>query len=418
MQQTLENGVFLSKARGALARWFLLCLFGLSFALLFSPFIRLTEGGWMTVLGGNILLAAFAIGLWLKGAKLSQQWHTFAIRFSTVVQFSVQTSILIFICIFDRRGMVANWSGFLLYQLCFALIFDCLVRLAQGRPCTPQLYIFPMTLSINLFIWLKPPFLFLHLLLIIIGVVGKNCIRKSNGQTHLFNPSAFPLTIASLVFMLLNFKEHILAMDFFYNPTPLFPFFLLIFSCFTLWLPNSYLISAGALFCYSLCFNISKTLILPLGGEFSHLPLYISGSIFIGFTLLVTDPRTSPSKPVGKFLFGIAYAALNTIIFYLLLSLPLDPFYGYFAKILPVPILNIFVSRFDIFAARFDSLATRCEKAFKLNFLSGKNSAFYFSRLLPMALYLLAFFWTVNWMLCARCGSYGLSRGPWMVEIF
>jgi Flp pilus assembly protein TadD len=67
-------------------------------------------------------------------------------------------------------------------------------------------------------------------------------------------------------------------------------------------------------------------------------------SVFLGLTLLVTDPSTTPRTKVGKFLFGLTYGCVILCTFILLRYLR-QP--SYFDKILAVPLMNLMVVMFD-----------------------------------------------------------------------
>ncbi|MEQ9321825.1 MAG: hypothetical protein RIF41_21840, partial [Polyangiaceae bacterium] len=76
----------------------------------------------------------------------------------------------------------------------------------------------------------------------------------------------------------------------------------------------------------------------------------IPAAVFLGMLLLVTDPATSPRGRTGKVLYGAAYGAMVFALFPLLEDWGS---YGYFDKLLPVPILNLLVRRFDAVGDRW-----------------------------------------------------------------
>ena len=63
---------------------------------------------------------------------------------------------------------------------------------------------FPVIFSINLFLWFKPDWFYLQLLMVAVGFAAKELIRwNRDGRTvHVFNPSSFPLGLFSLALIL------------------------------------------------------------------------------------------------------------------------------------------------------------------------------------------------------------------------
>jgi hypothetical protein len=76
----------------------------------------------------------------------------------------------------------------------------------------------------------------------------------------------------------------------------------------------------------------------------SHIPI----AVFIGMTLLFTDPATSPRTLVGRILYGVLYG-LTTVWLYDLLLTANTP--GFYDKLLQVPLLNLSVKLLDRVAA-------------------------------------------------------------------
>jgi len=76
----------------------------------------------------------------------------------------------------------------------------------------------------------------------------------------------------------------------------------------------------------------------------SHIPI----AVFIGMTLLFTDPATSPRTLVGRILYGILYGLTTVWLYDLLLDANTPAFYD---KLLQVPLLNLSVKVLDRVAA-------------------------------------------------------------------
>ena len=72
----------------------------------------------------------------------------------------------------------------------------------------------------------------------------------------------------------------------------------------------------------------------------SHVPI----AVFIGMTLLFTDPATSPRTLLGRIFYGVLYG-LSTVLLYDLLLSANTP--GFYDKLLQVPLLNLSVILLD-----------------------------------------------------------------------
>jgi hypothetical protein len=70
--------------------------------------------------------------------------------------------------------------------------------------------------------------------------------------------------------------------------------------------------------------------------------------VFIGMTLLFTDPTTSPRTLVGRIFFGVLYGLSTLLLYHLLLSWNTPAFYD---KLLQLPLLNLSVKLLDRLAA-------------------------------------------------------------------
>jgi hypothetical protein len=72
----------------------------------------------------------------------------------------------------------------------------------------------------------------------------------------------------------------------------------------------------------------------------SHVPI----AVFIGMTLLFTDPATSPRTVLGRIFFGVLYGLTTVFLYDLLLSWNTPAFYD---KLLQLPLLNLSVILLD-----------------------------------------------------------------------
>lgn len=229
-------------------------------------------------------------------------------------------------------------------QLIFAYAVDALLTWSRRDTYALGFGPFPVILSINLFLWFKPDWFYWQFAMILVGYAAKEFIRwqRDGRSAHVFNPSSFPLGMASLALLVSGSSEITLgtaiATTQFYPPH----MYLVIFLAA---LPGQILFGVARMTMSAVItlFLISEVF-LRVSGTYlffdSHIPL----PVFLGMHLLFTDPSTSPRSGSGRVLFGGLYGA-GTAVFYVLLSaLNVPTFYD---KLLPVPLMNLTVRAID-----------------------------------------------------------------------
>ena len=228
-------------------------------------------------------------------------------------------------------------------QLAFAYAFDML--LIWSRRETYQLGFgpWPIVLSLNFFLWFRPPWFCLQFVMLAFGFAAKEFIRwqRDGRRTHVFNPSSFPLAVASVALLAggvdhltfgneiavsLEWPRHIFELIFIISLPAQF-----LFGIATMTLPA--LLTVHAL--SAVYFALFGTYYF-VGG----LPL----PVFIGMLLLVTDPATAPRTDLGRIMYGVLYG-LGTFAAYGLLD-----YFGqktFYDKLLPIPLVNLSVRALD-----------------------------------------------------------------------
>src|SRR5262249_27164766 len=188
---------------------------------------------------------------------------------------------------------------------------------------------------------------------------AKELIRwnKDGRQVHIFNPSSFPLAVASLALLItgttrITWGPEIAATQF--NPPHIY---LLIF---LVALPGQLLfgVASMTLAAVATMYGFCLSYFLATGNHyFLELPFPIA--IFLASHLLFTDPSTSPRTELGRLIFGVLYASGVIVCYVLLDRLGMPTFYD---KLLPVPLLNVAIQGIDRAArspllGRFDPAA-------------------------------------------------------------
>src|SRR5262245_46813663 len=237
-------------------------------------------------------------------------------------------------------------------QLVFAYAFDALLASYRRDIYTFWFGPYPIIFSTNLFLWFKPDWFYFQFLLVAVGFAAKELIRwtKDGRRVHIFNPSSFPLAVASIALLLagathISWGPEIAATQF--NPPHIYALIFLVA------LPGQFLfgVASMTLAAVATMYGFCLTYFLATGNHyFLELPFPIA--IFLASHLLFTDPSTSPRTELGRLIFGVLYASFVIAIYMVFDRLGLPTFYD---KLLPVPFLNLSIRAIDR-AARSNAL--------------------------------------------------------------
>jgi hypothetical protein len=203
---------------------------------------------------------------------------------------------------------------------------------------------FPIIGSINLFLWFKPEWFSLQLAMVAVAFLAKEFIRwDKNGQrTHIFNPSAFPLAVASLALLATGTTD---TLTWGYDVATLLDAPYMYFLIFFVSLAGQYffgvtimtMTAVATMYVFSVAYYYST-------GAYFFPDTLIPIAVFLGMHLLFTDPSTSPRTDLGRVMFGALYAA-SVIVLFVILERPGMP--SFYDKLLAVPILNLTIQGID-----------------------------------------------------------------------
>ena len=251
------------------------------------------------------------------------------------------------LCIFTFWGFfssaVAKHFPLIIHQIAYVYLFYFVCCMLFNRPFVMSLSLIPMIFSINLFMWFYNDYFLFQYVLISLAILAKMFLtREVNGKrSHIFNPSAIVLMVVTVVVLALPNKDLV------YGPQigsmwlglPHFDAFIFLLACITLWTPNRYLISIGAVGLIILGDWYAETYLgMRLFAELAR------GSVLLGCTLLITDPATSPENKYGQLLFGIAYGLSISIAFTIFSAMGWNTYYD---KLFFVCLLNFFSPQFE-----------------------------------------------------------------------
>jgi hypothetical protein len=244
--------------------------------------------------------------------------------------------------------LVYTFLPFVAVQLLFAYAIDSLLSWSRRDHYVLSFGPFPVVFSINLFLWFRLDWFHWQLAMIVVGFLAKELIRwnRDGRPAHIFNPSSFPLAVASLALLSLG-ASGVTYGSFIANTQSDPPnIYLLIF---LVSLPGQILFGVArmtlaavvTMYAISLAYN-------AVTGTYLFVDAHIPLPVFLGMHLLFTDPSTAPRSELGRIFFGVQYAVLTTLCYVLLTATGAPTFYD---KLLPVPIMNLMVRRIDSWMA-------------------------------------------------------------------
>jgi len=255
---------------------------------------------------------------------------------------------LVQLCIYLYWGWhwrnVYDQATLILAQLIFAYVFDVLLCWSRKRQWILGFGPLPIVLSTNLFLWFKDDWFVWQFAMIAIGQLGKEFFRwsKDGRITHIFNPSAFSLTVFSIGLLATGNTELTWGPEI--AKTLLRPNFIYL-EIFLLGLVVQYFFSVTLVILSAVAALYLLNLIYSsVTGLYFFIDINIPIAVFLGLHLLVTDPSTSPRSGLGRVLFGALYGICVFALYGILAWMRLPTFYD---KLLCVPMLNLAIQLFD-----------------------------------------------------------------------
>lgn len=291
---------------------------------------------------GALLLSWTGL-LWLRG----RGGRTFRIEIppplaSHYIQACLQLSIYVYWGLYWPQ--VREMAPLIAAQILFFYLLDALLSWTRGRSWRLGFGPFPILFSMNLFIWFKEDWFFLQFAMVAVSALGKEFIRwqRDGRNTHVFNPAAFGLMVASVVLIATRTTPYTLGIEIsttLSSPPQIY------LHIFLLGIVVQYLFSVTLMtFSAAAALVILNLLYTWKTGTYHFIDTNIPIGVFLGLHLLVTDPSTSPRTPLGRAIFGGLYGLGTFIGFQLLGDLGVADFYD---KLLMVPFLNLSVRWID-----------------------------------------------------------------------
>ncbi len=305
-------------------------------------------GRWRAPLVVQLGVPSAVMALWTVWFAVFASARRQALRIEIVRQRSHVVQMLAQACVFAYWAtgwdLVRPHLLLLLAQVLFAYHFEALVAFTRRRTWTFGFGVVPIVLGVNLFLWFKDEAFGAQFLMIALALASKEFIRwnRDGVSRPIFNPAAIALSVAGIVLM--ASRNTALTYGFDIAQTQEFPWrvheaLFLILLIVQVNVPVV-LISASAV--VAMCaYNAIFTAIF---GTYLFGATSLPVAVLLGMTLLVTEPETSPTTRTGRVLFGALYALAVFAIYPLLER---SDTFGYYDKILCVPLLNLCVRPLD-----------------------------------------------------------------------
>ena len=293
-----------------------------------------------------LLCWQLALFLWSKQKSAGFAWEYVPVR-SHYIQALVQFSIYVYWGWYWRN--VYAEIPLILSQVAYLYIFDALLTWSRGQTWRMGFGPWPIIFSTNLFVWFHDDWFVCQFLMVALGVVGKQFIRwqRDGKLTHIFNPSAFALTVVSLILLLTGASAITwggpIAVTQALPPHPYTEIFLASLLVQYFFSVTLLTFSAAAMIAL---FSLAYTKITGVYFFFdSNIPI----AVFLGLHLLMTDPATTPRRSLGKIIFGGLYGAGVFGTEFILEGFGAP---GFYSILLVVTVLNLLTPLLDRWAAQ------------------------------------------------------------------
>lgn len=227
-----------------------------------------------------------------------------------------------------------DYAPYIVLQVFYAYAVDALLEWRRHGRVRFSLAPLPLVLSTNLFVQFAPESA-LQLVIISLAVVSKEIFRWRD--RHIFNPSAIAITIVGIVntiFLPELTGDVASALE----SGPWMPVLILLLALVVqMRVPVALIAISAATVLMLLQFSVTWPANLLV------------------FTLLATDPATSPRSAVGRVVFGALVGGLFAVFAISLNQIGVSDFYG---KVACVPVANLLVPFADRLALRLPDIET------------------------------------------------------------
>ncbi len=309
------------------------------------PAVAQDKGVTWGILGAALLLGIWGVVLFARGGPVS---FTPWLRRNHYLQAIVQIGLFVYWAAFWPR--VLEQLPLIAVQLLFAYLLDMLISWTRWGEWRAGFGVVPPVLSVNLFLWFTDELFALQLLMVSLAFLSKGFLnwKRDGVERHIFNPSAFALTVMAVGLILTGSsgETHGQLISVALGIPPYMYVALAALSLIVLSTHPVVLITLSS----ALTVWLLGGLYYAIAGTWLFVDTAIPIAVFLGMLLLVTDPSTTPKSDAGRLLTGVIYglAVVGFYIWFRAIDVP-----AFYDKLLIVPVLNLMVPWMDRLAERW-----------------------------------------------------------------
>lgn len=255
---------------------------------------------------------------------------------------------------------VASQVPLIAAQVVFAYVVDLAVSWRRFGSFRLGFAPVPIVFSTNLFLWFRDELFIFQFFIIALACVSREFVtwKRDGVRRHIFNPSSFGLAVASVV-LLLGGYSHLTWAGAIAQTQGRGPWCYLSIFLAGLVVQTRFPVVLGTLSAVVTTLVMDAAYTALTGGHY-YVDTALPIAVYLGMTLLVTDPATSPRNPGGRVLFGTLYAISVFVLFKALDGIGTGGDTGanltYFDKLLSVPVLNLLVTPIERLGRVLDPL--------------------------------------------------------------
>ena len=295
-----------------------------------------------SIFGAALFLLAWSVLLFGVLRRRQKVTLEIALRRQHYLQACLQGTLILYWGYYWRE--VYHAAPLIAAQLLFAYGFDSLLAWTHRRTWALGFGPFPVIFSITLFFWFKDDWFYWQFAMVALGFLAKEFLRwrRDGVNTHIFNPSSFPLAAVSVLLLLANASDMTwgfeVAQTEFYPPQ-------MYLAIFLIGMPGQYLFGVTPMTMAAVVTTfVCSAVYYAATGIFFFSDLHVPIAVFLGMHLLFTDPASSPRTELGRIIYGVLYGLTTVLLYDWLLRAGMPGFYD---KLLQVPLLNLSVKWLD-----------------------------------------------------------------------
>jgi hypothetical protein len=157
-----------------------------------------------SIVGAALFLLAWSVMLFGVLRRRQKVGLEILLRRQHYLQACLQGSLILYWGYYWRE--VYHDAPLIAAQILFAYGFDSLLAWTHRRTWALSFGQFPVIFSITLFFWFKDDWFYWQFGLVALGFFAKEFLRwrRDGVNTHIFNPSSFPLAVVSVLLLVAN----------------------------------------------------------------------------------------------------------------------------------------------------------------------------------------------------------------------